>query len=225
MSLYDSELTVEDAIAEGWWLVIDHDGPPGADEEGPLVVAGPFAERTEAHWTAVTNGLDAFDGARLVYAARRGGGALIRRPSPEEWAWLDCLGEQLDRLGEDWDELVSDTDPLSTLVVEVAAALAEAGLPLHDCASDTAGGPDTASARAGGVCLTPAPESGGIVVSWRAHDRLSVDQVHGAAVDTAVQQVMNTAVADVLSMLGFAVEPFGSASSSLVLVDEEGPAE
>ena len=51
------------------------------------------------------------------------------------------LGGQLDRLPEDWDDLLTDDDALTTLVVEVAAALVEAGLPVHDCAgSDSRAG-------------------------------------------------------------------------------------
>jgi hypothetical protein len=52
-------------------------------------------------------------------------------------------------------------------VVEVAATLLDAGLALHDC-----DGPGPA----GGVCLTPEPGSGGILVSWRPHDRMSVQR-------------------------------------------------
>jgi hypothetical protein len=43
-----------------------------------------------------------------------------------------------------------------------------------------------------------------------------VDQVHGAAVDAVVQQVMNRALADVLALRGFAVDPFGGASGHVV---------
>ena len=103
----------------------------------------------------------------------------------------------------DWEPLVSDADALTTLVVEVAAALVEAGLPLHDCAqqSPLGGGP------AGGVCLTPEPGRGGVLVSWHAHDRMSVQQLRGADAEASVQQLMNTAIADVLARLGFGVEP------------------
>jgi hypothetical protein len=64
----------------------------------------------------------------------------------------------------------------------------------------------------GGACLTPEPSLGGIVVTWRQHDRMSVDQVHGARADFVVQQVMNRALGDVLGARGFAVDgvPFGS---------------
>src|SRR4029453_13076626 len=104
----------------------------------------------------------------------------------------------------DWDEALSDDDPLATLVVEVTAALSEAGLPLLD------------STGVGGACLTPEPALDGLVVSWRQHDRMSVDQVHGAEADAMVQQVMNRALADVLAVRGFVVDVFGDASGHVV---------
>jgi hypothetical protein len=142
-----------------------------------------------------------------VHGARRADGAVAPRPSPEERAWLAELGEQLDRLPAEWDELLTDTDPLTTLVVEVAAALVEAGLPLHGAGEDH---------PAGGVCLLPEPAAGGVVVSWRAHDRMSLHEVRGTAATTTVQQSMSAAIADVLWNLGFVVEPFGATGSSLV---------
>jgi hypothetical protein len=122
------------------------------------------------------------------------------------------LGDQLDRLPEDWDPLLDDTDALTTLVVEVAAALAEAGLPLHDCRGNR-------GASSGGVCLTPAPDGSGILVSWRQHDRMSLHQVRGAAADAAVQELMNGAIAGVLATFGYPVEPLGGGSGSFVPCD------
>jgi hypothetical protein len=60
----------------------------------------------------------------------------------------------------------------------------------------------------------PETAIGGVVVSWRAHDRLHDHR--GAAANATVQQSMNAAIADVLANLGFVVEPFGPAGSSLV---------
>jgi hypothetical protein len=45
---------------------------------------------------------------------------------------------------------------------------------------------------------------------------MSLEQVHGAAADVAVQHVMNRALADVLTVRGFDVEPFGGASGHVV---------
>ncbi|MGY1746792.1 hypothetical protein [Blastococcus sp. SYSU D00695] len=192
-------VAVGGATALGWWLTeVEEDG------RGP-VVAGPFPTRQEAGWAAAGHAPGAVE---TVYGMQRPDGRVKRRPSPQEWAWLAHLGEQLGRLPEEWDEVVDDEDPLSTLAVEVTAALAEAGLPLHDAA-----GEDNAL---GGASLRCEPDLDGIVVTWRQHERMSVDQVHGAAVDSAVQQVMNRAVADVLHVRGFDVEVFGGGCGHVV---------
>jgi hypothetical protein len=177
----------------GWWLV---------DDSGH-VLAGPFADRIDADWAALADGLPAV----AVHGVRRANGVLTARPSPEEQAFFRELGDQLERLPRDWDAVLSDTDPLTTLVVEIAAALVEAGLPLHDAAQEH---------PMGGVCLTPELASGGVLVSWRAHDRLSLRDARGAAATDTVAQSMNVAVADILWNLGFAVETFGPTGSSLV---------
>ena len=177
----------------GWWLV----------DEWAQTMAGPFADRVDADWAALSDGLPAVS----VHGTRSADGTVAPRPSPEERAWLAELGDQLDRLPADWDAFISDTDPLTTLVVEVAAALVEAGLPLHDGPQGHPGG---------GVCLMPELTTRGVLVSWRAHDRMSLHQLRGAAAHATLQQSMNAAVADVLANLGFVVEPFGATGSSLV---------
>src|SRR4051794_26478250 len=108
--------TADPAPVWGWWLV-----GGSADEPAAGVLAGPFPDRVEADWAALSGGLPA--SVLAVYGVRRSGAALVPRQPPEERAWLAELGDQLDRLAEDWDELLTDTDPLTTLVVEVAAAL------------------------------------------------------------------------------------------------------
>ncbi|TFV83364.1 hypothetical protein [Blastococcus sp. CT_GayMR16] len=196
--LSSSEVLVGGKVGQGWWLVVDEADGPGR------IVAGPFPDRGEARWAATLGP----EGTRPVYGVRRTDGGLTRKPSPQDWAWLAHLGEQLERLPDDWATVLSDDDPLTTLVVEVTAALAEAGLPLHDSA-----GP---SDEVGGACLIPEPVLGGIVVTWRQHDRMSVDRVHGLAPAALVQQVMNRAVADVLAARGFLVDAFGGASGHVV---------
>jgi hypothetical protein len=190
-----SEMVVGAGV-EGWWLV-------GSDDEdaGGQVIAGPFADRAEAGWSAAA--LADGRSARPVYGSRRPDGALRRRPSPQEWAWLAHLTEQLDRVPDEWRPLLSEEDPLTTLLVEVTAALNEAGLPLHDAAGS--------AGVLGGACLTPTPDLEGVVVAWRQHDRMSVDQVHGATADGAVQQAMNRALGDFLAARGFAPEAWGAA--------------
>ena len=196
-SLSSSEVLVGGAVGQGWWLVVEDDGPG-------RVVGGPFPDRAEARWAAALGPA----GARPVYGLRRADGGLTRKPSPQDWAWLAHLGEQLERLPDDWATVLSDDDPLTTLVVEVTASLAEAGLPLYDATG--------AGSEIGGACLTPQPELGVIVVTWRQHDRMSVDQVHGATADALVQQVMNRALAEVLEARNFVVDPFGGASGHVV---------
>ena len=190
--LSSGEVLLDGVARYGWWLVAGGDDGPGR------VVAGPFPDRGEALWAAAVH--EGVQEVRPVYGIRRADGVLNRRPSPQEWAWLAHLGDQLDRLSDDWDAQLSDEGPLTTLVVEVAAALLEAGLQLHDSTG--------AHREVGGVCLTPEPGSGGIVVAWRQHDRMNIDQVHGSAADGMVQQVMNRALGDVLAVRGFAVDAF-----------------
>lgn len=183
-------------VAEGgpsWWLV----------GESAQVLAGPFADRVDADWAAFSDDLSAV----AVYGTRRTDGTVKPKPSPEERAWLGELGRHLDRLPAEWDELLTDTDPLTTLVVEVAAALVEAGLPLHDAGAAQSGG---------GVCLVPDQDAGGLLVSWRPHDRMSLQQSRGATADEAVQRLMNAAILDVLEQLGFVVEEAGSTACALV---------
>jgi hypothetical protein len=180
-----------DTGGSGWWLV----------DEDAQVLAGPFPDRVDCDWAAVSQNLP----AATVHGVVDSDGALTPRPSPEERAFFSELGDQLERLPRDWDDVLTDTDPLTTLLVEIAAALFEAGLPLHDAAQ-----------LAGGVCLVPDFESGGVLVSWRAHDRMTVHDLRGAAAADTVAQSMNVAVADILWNLGFLVETVGATGSSLV---------
>jgi hypothetical protein len=193
----------DDESATGGWLVDAAMVDGGPDR----VVAGPFADRLEAEWAALADAPSGDGTSRVVHGVRTVTGALLLTPAPQEGAWMLELGQQLTRLGEDWFELVSDTDPLTTLVVEVTEALIEAGLPLHDCSG---------SGTVGGVCLTPATESGGILVSWHGHERMTLQQLHGAAADTALRRTMGAAVADVLGQRGFDVRTLGWGCGHLV---------
>ena len=56
------------------------------------------------------------------------------------------------------------------------------------------------------------------MVSWHRHDRMSLLQTRGAAVDAGMQQTMNAAIADLLTQSGFDVEAYGSTGCSLVTV-------
>jgi hypothetical protein len=180
-----------------WWVVA---------EEDHRVVSGPFADRVEAEWASLSGAVDV--PAHALHGVRRPDGRVVRRQTPEDLAWLTDLGDQLDRLPLDWDDQLSDDDPTVTLVVEVAAALVESGLPLHDCAGED---------PAGGLCLTPEPGCGGVLVSWHQHDRMSRDLIRGTDAVTAVQRTLNAAVAECLEALGFLVAPVGSSGCSLVI--------
>ena len=183
----------------GWWIV---------DEPGGQALAGPFADRIDADWAMWSDGLPGT--ARAVHGARRADGAVARRQTAQEQAWLEELGRQLDRLPGDWAPFMTDEDVLTSLAVEITAALVEAGLPLHDGQDAVPG------AAPGGVCLVPHPAGLGVLVSWRQHDRMSVSQIRGAAMEAAVQRTMSTAVATVLEQMGFPIEQFGDTGAHLV---------
>ena len=205
MNTSGRELLVGDGVVQGWWLVTEPQ-----EGAGPLrAVAGPFADETDAACAALLLGTAA-GGVRPLFAGRSDDGSLVGRPSPGERSWVQHLGAQLDRLALGWEEDLPDA--LVTLVVEVAAALSDAGLPIVDGTTPT--GPVS-----GGVCLTPDAGQDGVVVSWRQHDRMSVGLVRGAAADAAVQRAMNDAVAEVLSLLDLDVYPFGDGTAYIVRLD------
>ena len=181
-----------------WWLVAESEERPGEQ-----VVTGPFADRIEAEWAGLTGS------GQPVHGVRRADGRVVRRQLPEERAWLSDLSDQLDRLPAEWDHDFADDDELVTLVVEVASALVESGLPLHDCVGEE---------TAGGVCLSPEPGRPGIVVSWHQHQRAGFERVREGSVRTAVHETMVLALAECLLQLGYAVEPFGSEGRSLLVV-------
>ncbi|RFU23507.1 hypothetical protein D0Z06_00780 [Geodermatophilus marinus] len=186
--------------APAWWLV-----DQAADLPGGEVVAGPFGDRLDADWVALSQQLA--DSVRADHGVLREDGGLDRRSQPHDRAWTQELGTHLVRLGEEWDDLVTDDDALGTLVVDVAAALVEAGLPVHDCAG---------AGSEGGVCLTPQADRGGVLVSWHRHERMSVHRARGEALDAAVQRTMNAALTEVLVQMGCTVQPYGPAGCSLV---------
>jgi hypothetical protein len=198
---------VQNGPAVGWWLVVESD-----DElaESGTIVGGPFLDQVEADWAALTSELPVSVRTRVIHGRRRADGALVPQSPPEERAWIAELEQQLDRLSEDWNELITDGDALTTLVVEVTAALLEVGLPLYDGQSGSG---------SGGVCLTPAPEHRGVLATWRQHDWMSVQRTRGLDADLAVSQTMNAAITHVLSDMDFLVEPFGGTGCCLVTLE------
>jgi hypothetical protein len=195
--LTSGDVLVDDGRRQGWWLV-DRVG----DGTG-RILAGPYADRTEAAWAAAEQG--AAPGVRPEYGARRSDGVLSPRPSPQDRAWFEHLEEQLDRLPYGWDAGLADDDPLLTLVVELTAALFDAGLQLHDPILGT-----------GGVCLAPEPVLGGVVVTWRQHDRAHADQAPAAEPAASVQQVMSHALAEVLALRSFTGDELAGSSGVVV---------
>jgi hypothetical protein len=198
---------VQSRSTVGWWLVVESEDEPA---ESGTIVGGPFLDQVEADWAVLTSDLPVSVRTRVVHGRRRADGALVPQSSPEERAWVGELEQQLDRLSDDWDELITDGDALTTLVVEVAAALLEVGLPLYDGQAGTG---------SGGVCLTPAPEHRGVLATWRQHDWMSVQRTRGPEADMAVSQTMNAAVAHVLADMDFLVEPFGGTGCCLVTLE------
>jgi hypothetical protein len=198
---------VQSGPAIGWWLVVESDDELAACG---TIVGGPFPDQVEADWAVLTSELPVTVRTRVVHGRRRADGALVPQSPPEERAWIAELEQQLDRLSEDWNELITDGDALTTLVVEVTAALLEVGLPLYDGHSGRG---------SGGVCLTPAPEHRGVLATWRQHDWMSVQRTRGLDADLAVSQTMNAAIAHVLSDMDFLVEPFGGTGCCLVTLE------
>ena len=196
-----------ESVAElGWWLVDGH----------AMVVAGPFPTHVDAALSEVSSGVPT-DAVVTAYGVRRDDGTLARRFSPDDRAFLAHLSAQLDRLADDWDLLISDADPLTGLVCEIAAALAEAGLPLHDCSGRSA------TKALGGVCLTPSPAQQAVIVSWAQHDRISLGRARGRLAEGVVQDAMTETVGEVLGAFGFLVERLGDASAHLVWAAEGNP--
>jgi hypothetical protein len=106
-------------------------------------------------------------------------------------------------------------DPLAPLAHKVARALTLAGFAVHHCVQSDP------LYRLGGVCLLPVAAWGsaggqaGVAVSWTTHSLLSLDWDHWGEY-RGVQEAMSPALAGVLDVLGFCVQPFGQGGASLV---------
>ncbi|MEU2348377.1 hypothetical protein [Modestobacter sp. NPDC049651] len=196
--------SVDSALATlGWWLVDDDD----------RVAGGPFPSQVDAAVAELA--VAAAGPVRALYGLRMDDDTVLTRFSPEDQTWLTHLSDQLNRLADEWDLLISDADPLTGLVCEVAAAVVESGLSLHDCTGRTPSRP------LGGVCLTPSPAQAGVLVSWAQHDRMAVHRIRGSAAERAAQRTMSAAVADVLDAYGFVVSRFEGTTAFLVQAGAE----
>jgi hypothetical protein len=131
------------------------------------------------------------------------------------------LADARARLADGLGNSLSADDPCAPLARDVAEALTEAGLTLHNC------GAHHPQYRLGGVCVLPIPSGhnpdgqGGIAVSWTTHNLLAMDwqrsrERHGT------QEAMNRALAGVLKALGYKVRPFGTGGASLVTEPRRG---
>ena len=116
------------------------------------------------------------------------------------------LREELPKLSDGWDQRVTTTHPAAATLCALAEALMEAGFTLHDCA---------ARSSLGGVCLTPSTHDKGVVVTWATHDALARDP-RRAGQGTDVHDLMNYALADVLTALGWDVASYGHSTAHLV---------
>lgn len=95
------------------------------------------------------------------------------------------------------------TDPLADLTRALARDLIAAGFTIHDCAGKAPGG---------GVCLTPASDRRGVIVTWTQHDAAEAVLGYGRYRD--IQEEMNCTVADVVTTLGYPIEGYGQAPTS-----------
>jgi len=91
------------------------------------------------------------------------------------------------------------------LLDALARSLVTAGFTIHDCAGRAPGG---------GVCLTPLTTQDGIVITWTQHDAAETELAWEASQE--VQTTMNRDLACIAVVLGFEVEPFGSAGARRV---------
>ena len=141
-------------------------------------------------------------------------------PAPDgDEVWRDIEQDQLralKRLDADADRAAladgfgmplapPGTEPLADLTRAVARDFIAAGFAVHDCAGKAPGG---------GVCLTPAADARGVIVTWTQHDASGAAFGYNRYSD--LQEQMNYALADVLTTLGYPVDGFGQATAHLV---------
>lgn len=139
---------------------------------------------------------------------------IVAGPEEETWqvartcaSFDEDLQRQYAKLSDGWNRRVGSGRPFAHLMLSVTRSLVEAGLDIHDCA---------AKARNGGVCLTPASTHDGVIVTWTTHDALSLDP-RRCSDNAAAHEVMNLALYDTLSALGWDVREHGRAGATLVL--------
>lgn len=140
-------------------------------------------------------------------------------PQDDDWLWRDVEQHEVravKRLDADADDApLADgyglplappgADPLADLTRALARDLIAAGFTIHDCAGKAPGG---------GVCLTPASDRRGVIVTWTQHDAAEAVLGYGRYRD--IQEEMNCVVADVVTTLGYPIEGYGQAGAHVV---------
>jgi hypothetical protein len=137
----------------------------------------------------------------------------------DDWLWRDVEQHQaraIKRLEANVDAVpLADgggmplappgSDATADLTRALARDLIAAGFVVHDCAGKAPGG---------GVCLTPASDLRGVIVTWTQHD--AAEAALGYRRHSDIQEQMNCALADVLVTIGYAVEAYGQATAHIV---------
>lgn len=119
---------------------------------------------------------------------------------------------QLSRLSDGRGAALDPADPQHRLMLEIARDLRAAGFELHDCALKS---------PTGGVCLAPGP-GGGVIVTWAQHDVLA-GETPLPDIYLELEELMNYALAEVLAVMRWRLEPIAQAGAYVVIArSEEG---
>lgn len=186
---------------------------PGAWERGWLIQAfgdefesrlqpDPDPQRAEIGWVVPGPAPESTE-EESTPAEPRYAGDLFRGDEP--------VLVQLRRVSDGWGQPIARRDdPLFRVAISIARDLLAAGFELHDCGH---------SAPTGGVCLTPSPHEGGVMVTWAQHDVLAHHDGDDDLYDTHqdVQVVMNDAVADALTEMGWDVEHLDKGAGTAII--------
>lgn len=108
-------------------------------------------------------------------------------------------------LSDAYGDPLREGDERRPLLNALVRALVTAGFNIHDCAGHAPGG---------GVCLTPLTTQEGIAMTWTQHDAAEAELAWDARDE--VQLLMNDGLADVVALLGFVVEAFGTGGAHRV---------
>ena len=96
-------------------------------------------------------------------------------------------------------------DPDHALARMLARDLTALGMAVHDSSKSVA---------TGGVWLAPCVEPPGVIVTWTQHDASAA--VLGSGLHSDLQQTMNLDLYEVLRLLGYQVQAYGSGGAHIV---------